>query len=408
MGTGRVGLVLLAGLAVGCGGGAPQAGPEETPAGVGQAAAPAALAPPPDGWAQEGQPPNAMQGGMPAAMPDAMQAAAPTPPTGPQRVAIIDPNGFEQPMPAQWVQLPAGWQTRGGVVWDQNAPCGATPSLRWQARSGDGSHLLTVHPAEAWTWDNLGLPPSQGACPRQPITNVRQYLEGWVQRHRPGARVLDYRPRPDLVRRPPPPSGNGGHWRNEAGELLLAHAGENGEMRESVSATVLFSEMSMPGVMPGEVRQFITGAAGGTTTLAAPAGQLQLDLLGRISASIEADPQWQARMDRHNSRIASDGLRGQVERGRIRAETNREIADMNMRGWEERNAANDRMHARTIDGITETTRYQDPAAGGQVRLEGFGDNAWRTNDGTYLQSDDPNFDPQRDLDVEAERLERIE
>ncbi|WP_290591534.1 hypothetical protein [Arenimonas sp. SCN 70-307] len=325
-----------------------------------------------------------------------------------QRVAIIDPNGFEKPMPAQWVQLPAGWQTQGGVLWDQSAPCGATPSLRWQARSPDGSQLLTIHPSEAWTWDNLGFPPSQGNCPRQPITSARQYLETWIRRQRPGARVLDYRDRPDYVRSPPPPAAAGTTWRKEAGEVLLAYAAQGTEVREVVAVVVLFSDMSMPGVMPGEVRRFMSGTASGTTTLRAPAGRLEIELLGRIAGTMQVDPQWQARMDRHNRQVASDGLRGQVARGQIISETNREISDMNMRGWQDRNAANDRMHDRSIDAITGTTRYQDPAAGGAVRLDGFSDNAWRAADGSYIQSDDPHFDPNRDLDTEAERLERIE
>lgn len=349
--------------------------------------------------------------GPPSAVPVPDRPAMAPPPNltgGPQRVPIMDANGFEKAMPAQWVELPAGWQTQGGVLWDQNAPCGATPSLRWQARSPDGGHLMTIHPSEAWTWDNLGFPPSQGACPRQPITSARQYLEGWIQRNRPGARVLDYRDRPDYVRTPPPPAGGGTTWHKEAGEFLIAHTGQGGEVRELVAVVVQFSQMSMPGVMPGEVRQFMSGMASGTTTVQAPAGRLDLDLLGRIAASMQVDPQWQARMDRHNQAIARQGLEGQRQRGQIMADTQREIADINQRGWEERNAASDRMHARTIDGITETTRYQDPAAGGQVRLDGFSDNAWRTQDGSYVQSDDPNFDPNRDLGADAERLERIE
>ena len=38
-------------------------------------------------------------------------------PRGMQRVAIVDPSGFEKPMPAHWVQIPAGWRTQGGVLW---------------------------------------------------------------------------------------------------------------------------------------------------------------------------------------------------------------------------------------------------------------------------------------------------
>src|SRR5690606_1009482 len=239
-----------------------------------------------------------------------------------QWVAIIDPNGFETPMPAHWVELPAGWQTQGGVLWDQAAPCGATPSLRWQAHSPDGSQRLSVHPAEAWTWDNTGLPPTRGRCPRVPITSARQYLDSWIQRHRPGARLLDYRDRPDLITTPPPPDGAGTQWRKEAGEYLLAYVDQGVEVRESVAVVTLFSHMSMPGVVPGEVRQFMTGFAMGATTLRAPAGRLPLDLLARFSASIQVDPQWQARMNRHNQVIARQGTEGMRRRGQIVADTN--------------------------------------------------------------------------------------
>lgn len=327
--------------------------------------------------------------------------------TGMQRVAIIDPSGFEKPMPAHWVQLPAGWQTQGGVVWDQNAPCGATPSFRWQARSPDGSQLLTIHPSEAWTWDNLGMPPTQGQCPRVPITTVRQYLESFVQRKRPGARVLDYRDRPDLIRTPPPPGGNGMQWRKDGGELLIAYGGPGGERRESVAAVVLFSLTTMAGVMPGETRQFLSGVASAPTTLSAPAGALDMNLLTHVANTGQPDPQWQARMNKHNAVIARQNQRGAADRGQIIADTYSEISDMQMRGWQDRNATNDRIHDRNIDAATGTTRYADPDAG-QVRLDSNYDNAWRTADGDYVQSNDPNFDPNRDLDTEAERLERIE
>jgi len=324
-----------------------------------------------------------------------------------QRVAIVDPSGFEKPMPAHWVQLPAGWRTQGGVIWDPNAPCGATPSFRWQASSPDGSQLLTIHPSEAWTWDNLGIPATQGQCPRAPITDVRQYLESFVQRNRPGARILDYRARPDLVRTPAPPGGNGMQWRKDGGELLIAYGGPNGERRESVAAVVLFSLTTMAGVMPGETRQFLSGVASAPTTLSAPAGALDMNLLTHVATTGQPDPAWQARMNRHNQVIARQNQQGAATRSQIIADTGKDILDMQMRGWEERQATNDRIHARNVDAATGTSRYADPDAG-EVRLDSTYDNSWRATDGTYLQSNDPNFDPNRDLDTEAERLERIE
>ena len=325
-----------------------------------------------------------------------------------QRVPVIDPSGFEKPMPALWVQIPAGWQTRGGVVWNQQAPCGATPGFQWQAQSADGRQRLEMLPPDAWTWDNLGMDLPGGSCPRVPITTVQAYLQSLVQRLRPGARVLDYRSRDDLIRTPPMPSdAQTRHWK-QGGEMLVASNGPSGEVRESFMAVVQFSETTMAGVMPGEVRKFISGLAGSPVVATAPAGQLDLAMVTHFANSLQPDPQWQARMNQHNTAIAKRGLQGQIERGRIITETNREIADINQRGWDSRNDSSDAMHRATIDGINNVDRYNDPVTGNEVQLDNRYDHAWRAADGTYIQSNDPNLNPQVDLGVEAEQMERNE
>lgn len=356
-------------------------------------AAPADAWPPPE-------PQQAPQYTAAANGPDPAQAG-----NGLQRVPVIDPNGFEKPMPALWVQIPQGWKTAGGVVWNQQAPCGANPGYRWQAQSPDGSRSLELLPAEAWTWDNLGID-IQGSCPRWPITDVRGYLQSFVQRHRPGARVLDYRARNDLVRSPPPPQTGQSRWWKEGGEVLIAYNGPNGEMRESIAAVVLFNENTMAGVVPGEVRKFLSGMAASPVSARAPAGQLDMALASHFATSAETDPQWQARMNGHNTEIARQGVQGQIERGQIISDTSREIADINQRGWDARNASGDAMHRENIDSINNVDRYRDPTTGDEVQLDNRYDNAWRTQDGNYVQTNDPNFNPQTELGVDAEQMER--
>jgi hypothetical protein len=173
-------------------------------------------------------------------------------------------------------------------------------------------------------------------------------------------------------------------------------------------AVVQFSETTMAGVMPGEVRKFISGLAGSPVVATAPAGQLDLAMVTHFANSLQPDPQWQARMNQHNTAIARRGLQGQIERGQIITETNREIADINQRGWESRNDSSDAMHRATIDGINNVDRYTDPVTGNEVQLDNRYDHAWRASDGTYLQSNDPNLNPQVDLGVEAEQMERSE
>lgn len=323
-----------------------------------------------------------------------------------QRVPVIDPNGFEKPMPALWVQVPAGWKTAGGVVWNQQAPCGATPSFQWQAQSPDGRRSLQMLPAEAWTWDNLNMGIENPSCPRWPIGDVRTYLQSFVQRHRPGARILDFRARNDLVRTPPPPaSGQTRYWK-EGGEVLIAYRDAGGEVRESIAAVVQFNETAMAGVMPGEIRRFYSGIAASPVSSRAPSGQLDMNLLTHFANSMQPDPQWQARMNKHNTTIARQGVQGQIDRGQIISDTQREIADINQRGWDARNASSDRIQQQTVDGINNVQRYTDPTTGDEVQLDNRYDNAWRAQDGTYLQTNDPNFNPQTELGIGAEQMER--
>ena len=88
--------------------------------------------------------------------------------------------------------------------------------------------------------------------------------------------------------------------------------------------------------------------------------------------------------------------------------TQREIADINQRGWESRSDSSDAIQRQTVDGINNVDRYTDPVTGNEVQLDNRYDNAWRANDGTYIQSNDPNLNPQVDLGVEAEQMERNE
>ena len=384
--------------------------------------APDAGAPPPDGPASAQAPPSALvrPGDAPglAAADTAVQAPAnatampsqadPGAGAGFQRVAVVDASGFEKPMPALWLEIPAGWQGAGNVVWNPQAPCGATPSYQWQAQSPDGRQSLQLLPAEAWAFDNLGMNLPAHGCPRWEIRDVRGYLESLAQRLRPGSRTLDFRTRDDLIRSPALPSdAQTRHWK-EGGELLVAYADGKGEVRESLLAVVHFSETRMAGVMPGEVRIFNSGMAGAPVVATAPSGQLDLALATHFATSAQPDPQWQARMDKHNTALAQRGLQGQIERGRISAQTQREVADIQQRGWESRSDSSDAIQRQTIDGINNVDRYTDPVTGNEVQLDNRYDNAWRANDGTYFQSNDPNLNPQVDLGVEAQPMERNE
>lgn len=336
--------------------------------------------------------------------------------SGFQRYAIPDPSGFEQPMTAFTIEAPAGWQARGGVFWDVANPCQEiVPSAHWQAHSPDGSQAFEVLPrwASEMTGQQGGLRFSN--CPDAPLASLRAWLEYVARLRHPDGRLLDYRDRPELAAALAVPAfpeipGSPLHTRAwaEAGEILVGWDEQGRAMREAIVAAGVITdnrvEMPLTGTSSSRKVSVLTAAA-----LRAPDGMLDFALLARILHSMQPDPAWQSRMSRHSATMAAASANAAIERGRIRADANRQIADANTRAWQERQAASDASHARHIDAIRGVQYYQDPsAATGAVELSNQYQHAWRLQDGSHVQTDDPSFNPWTDLGTDGEELAPIQ
>ncbi len=164
-----------------------------------------------------------------------------------EKAMIVDATGFEAPMAATTLFLPAGWKTQGGVQWGSQFACTNGYNFDWKAQSPDGSETISVLPQTRWETNNYGAGVSTPGCQAAPFTTSRQYLEAFVQRWHPGARPLDFRQREDLMREAasynkntPMPLGFAKTW-VDAGELLFAFNEGGRDMRGSATATVVFS-----------------------------------------------------------------------------------------------------------------------------------------------------------------------
>jgi hypothetical protein len=93
-------------------------------------------------------------------------------------------------------------------------------------------------------------------------------------------------------------------------------------------------------------------------------------------------------------------------RGEIRNEAMQQTERMRNESWQSGQATQDRMHRDTVRTIREVQGYRDPRSGGVVELPQYYDHAWQLRDGTYVLTDDPNFDPARDIGMAGERLQR--
>lgn len=330
-----------------------------------------------------------------------------------QKAQVVDRNGFEKPMTALTLLIPAGWRTQGGISWQQSqAECGRLPTcVEWRAESPDGLSAIEFIPEQKWTGNNFLPPGYQQTCPNVSIMNVRDYLAWFVPQVRPNARILDYRQRPDFTEQLAHFNRNdssvGGEMRTwvEGGEVLLAYNHQGRELREIVAVTAIFMLSRMPGLNPGEVYQSLAITTLPGYAVRAPNGQLDFQLAELVRKSIQRDPQWGAKMDEHNRVMTGINRRGAEERHKITMDTQREIAEIHRRSYEDRQAVQDRQHEEFSQVIRGVDTYVDTTSREHIELPNTHNYVWRLNDDSYILTNDINFQPNRDLGIEGRQLE---
>lgn len=313
--------------------------------------------------------------------------------------AIMDERGFGAPMVAARTQIPANWRTQGGVGWDRSSAC-VTNHLRlnWLATSPDGREALELMPGLSWQLQGTDIP--MNPCPPLAIGDARSFLEAVAQRY-PGVRVLGFRERPELA--PPVQSANGARAHATVGELLVAYASPAGEVRELLTATLNVSELqgNVAISVPTVLAYRVTGRDPD------PA------FTDRFSQSMKIDAQWQAAMQETSMRLIAEiaarqrqdiaawharemariNARGAADRAAIRMQTQREISQIYSNIWSQSQATDDRIHRRTLEAVGEYNTYADPAGGGVVRESTQYDRVLRTEDGSYISTNDPYLNP---------------
>ncbi len=339
------------------------------------------------------------------------------------RVPIVDRGGFGQPMTAMTVEIPSDWVPQGGVDWDQSVECPwNAPRMRWSAASPDGLFGVAILPELGW--QVAGRPVDRfDPCPVAPMSSPRDYLQFLARSTRPGAVVTGYRDRPELVsaanaqvqRQPAGPLGRVLH---QAGELQISYRLQGHEMHESLVSALTLTPLAGGAVA---INTLIT------LGVRAPAGLHDAAFAEQIRKSLRLDETWAKRRVQwsagrwqqvrqraaatinawHQRRISEINLAGMTARHQIRMETIADIGRINNRIVANTSATNDRIHRETIRSIQEVQPWRDPSTGQQVDLSIHYKYAWQLGDGRQFLTNDPNFDPNRDLNMPGRRLEQV-
>lgn len=343
-----------------------------------------------------------------------------------QPVEIVDRQGFERPLRAYSMMLPAGWRHQAQVAWTPAAGGCARPyHPRLEASAPDGSEAIALLPGEGWGQGSFG--PLAPGCPMADIGGAEPWLRARVQRHRPGARWLGWQPRADVSSTPQVQDLGGGaairQWR-EAGRATIAYTHAGRPVQEIVAVAASFAQMQMAGLAGQAPIRSFSGEAHGLLTWRAPEGRLDPKAFDALWSTLRSDPAWAARVQQGMAQMAQDNAATQARISQIQAETGRqalaetarrgqilasnraEIAAMQQQGHEQRMQSQDRMQTQTVRTIRGVEPWRD--AGGQVvELPNTYPHAWKLKDGSYLLTDDPNLRPGRDLGVEGEALKPV-
>jgi hypothetical protein len=343
-------------------------------------------------------------------------AAATGSPAGTLRVKpveIHDFNGFGGPVVAFRGLVPHDWQTQGGVTWDAQNRCqGMVVRHEWAAFSPDGLTGIEVMPQVVWQMSNL--PPefaTADSCPNLQITSARAYAEQLVASRRPGARLLDYRDRPDRV------AASGFQpmhdqtamsdlrmWL-EAGDALIGYTYQGRPIREVVQIAVQFYHSRTAGAMPGQTMEVLSGTAWPSFAMRAPDGALDFQLADTLNSAIQIDPAYEQQMAAHHRKMNQINAKGAADVAEITRQGNAEVARIRNETYAGQQASNDRSHDAFVRTMREVDLYADPVAG-PVELPSHYERAWRLDNGDYLLSNDHMLDPYGDLGVSGTLLEQ--
>lgn len=341
-----------------------------------------------------------------------------------QRAEIVDRRGFDKPMVAMTMLVPAGWRQQGEVAWTVGAFCTRPYQPVLKAESPDGRGAIELATGEGWGANSFG--PASKECPHAAHGSAEVYLKAWVQRHRPGAQWLDYRARPERSRpaQQQALAGGGGikTW-IETGQALIGYTQGGQAMRESLAVSISFMAMQVPMVNRAPM-QSIQGESFGVLAWRAPEGQLDFRQFDAMWQTLKSEPEWQARINTATSQMARENAATQAEIGRInaataaetrahmqqraqiRAQTQAEVSAIHSGIARDRAASQDRMHTDRVRVIREVELYRGSGGGAAVELPSHYRHAWRLRDGSYVMTDSPNFDPGRDIGVQGEQLQR--
>ena len=312
------------------------------------------------------------------------------------------------------IVAPADWEFQGEVQWILDRPAAPAAAV-FRVRNPKGTEQVELLPTVYFFWTSNQM--VLAACPlgsryfgnemRPPMRALESIKEMLLPRFRKDAVGLKMVSE-ERLRDPFKPTvgiPTDANVVSDGARVRVEYDADGTAMEEEIYATVQAVELPM---MVGTY-----WAMGYTFCLRAEKGQLDKSsrTLQTIARSFRLDPQW---FNKHNQiveMLVQNQIR-QIQRigevSRMVSRTYNEISDMTRRGYEERQAAQDRMFDGFSQAIRGVDEYYNPMEERSVELPTGYDGAWANANGEYILSDNPNFNPNVGSNADWRKLDRRE
>lgn len=128
-----------------------------------------------------------------------------------------------------------------------------------------------------------------------------------------------------------------------------------------------------------------------------------------ITASFKLNPHWYAKYSNVIEYLAQQKIsqiRSVGEFSRMLSRMSDQVSDEKMQQFERRGDVYDKVSQKFSDNTLGIDRYYDPHEGREVELPSGYNHAWCNNNGEYILTDNPNFNPNEGSNLHWESLKR--
>jgi hypothetical protein len=336
-----------------------------------------------------------------------------------KKYTYIDQQGTG--LPAYSFLMPSDWAYEGGITWILDNPAmPAVSAFRVYNPKGKEEFEVLANHCYFWT-TNLQLlgmfPPGTkyfGSVVKKPVTAQKALRNIILTEHRGGMLNLtvikdeDFPELPKALGAGKQAQGFGSSGATGA-KLRVSYTSNGVPMEEEFYAVVESMTFPVQGTFSTTYNtiwyiDYIFSFKGEKGKL-----ENSTQVFQTITSSMKVNPHWFAKYSNVIEYMAQQQIR-QIhsvgEFSRMLSQMSDQISDEKMQQFESRGDVYDKVSQKFSDNTLGIDRYYDPHEGKEVELPSGYNHAWSNNNGEYIVSDNPNFNPNVGSNLDWKPLER--